>query len=46
MLLGHFAWWLIPVGFLLAGGFGGGCGVHRDTSEERPTARDETLISA
>jgi hypothetical protein len=43
LLMSHFAWWLIPVGFFAFGG----CGVHRERDvAERPAARDETLISA
>lgn len=43
LIVGSFAWWLIPVGFFMFGG----CGSHRSRYvEERPTRRDEDLISA
>jgi hypothetical protein len=43
MLLGGFAWWLIPIGFFAFGG----CGAHRERYDEEPRAkRDDALISA
>jgi hypothetical protein len=38
VLLGHFAWWLIPIGFWV---FGGGCGAKRH--HHRHTARREPV---
>ena len=43
LLMGHFAWWLIPVGFWMVGG----CGGHRSRSvEQRAVGSDEQLTSA
>ena len=43
ILLGHFAWWLIPVGFFTLGG----CGGHRARYDEASRGRrDDVLISA
>ena len=41
LLMDHFAWWLIPVGFWMFGG----CGMQR-RDVGRPASRDEVLSSA
>ena len=42
VLLGHFAWWLIPLAFWVSGA----AGLHGHRHAPRHPGRDETLISA
>ena len=45
LLMSHFAWWLIPVGFFAFGGCGGRADRNR-RDEPRATTREDSLISA